>query len=66
MTTIHNRKPKLASLSKHVTDRSITRQSGGEMEKGAACCRAVAGYSLHTMTNLYPDEVECDKNPRAG
>lgn len=41
----------------------LTREKGGEMEKGAAgCCRAVAVYSLHTMTNLCPDELECDKN----
>lgn len=36
------------------------------VEKGAACCRAVAVYSLHTMTNLYPDELECDKNAALG
>lgn len=32
----------------------------------AACCRAVAVYSLHTMTNLCPDELECDKNAGPG
>lgn len=41
-------------------------EKGGEVEKGAACCRAVAVYSLHTMTNLYPDELECDKNAGPG
>lgn len=39
-----------------------------EKEKGAAaaCCRAVCVYSLHTMTNLCPDELECDKNAGLG
>lgn len=36
------------------------------MEKGTACCRAVAVYSLHTMTSLCPDELECDKNAAPG
>lgn len=42
--------------------RRVAREKGGEVEKGAAWCRAEAVYSLHTMTNLYPDELECDKN----
>lgn len=54
---------KVLEVPKHVAHRRVTREKGGEMEKGAAaCCRAVAVYSLHTMTNLCPDELECDKN----
>lgn len=54
-------------MPKHVAHRRVTREKGGEMEKGAAaCCRAVAVYSLHTMTNLCPDELECDTNAGLG
>lgn len=48
------------------TETCLTRVKAGKMEVGSACCRAVSGYSLHTMTNLCPDELECDKNAGLG
>lgn len=38
----------------------------GREGEGGCCCRAVSVYSLHTMTNLCTDELECDKNAGLG
>lgn len=55
----------VCEVPERVTYKEGNEGKGWGAEAGG-CSRAEAVYSLHTMTNLYPDELECDKNAGPG